>query len=456
MPTKPSAMTLSCQAQLDALDAYAQSLIGGSIQELHKMWACATAEVAQHTAISYLSRPTQAIVIEAIATFSRSKNDFTSLTTSAWSLNLSTLITTFGCPALVSRTFVHELARFAAEASNIPWDEAKRELQKAQATRLSTHSRGVSTHKEWVPFDINTARETLDHSAVVQKHSGMIKEATEGENLRHAPDEQSPFKQQKMQSSETKCLAVPESAGHSEHTAYQTFRNEKRQYITQQIGDDDHTRQASSDDGSSPKKRRTLSLEFPRSAVSSPAWILGADDGQSEYAASLDSGFDSTAETFGDDVVLNDQETSLSVSQIPQSPMVNEEPEVRANVLPNVPGPDAKDGITPVAIGSNVIRLSEAKSSIKIPELNPTISDDDNTQLSVPEPMTIELDPKVDSPQLPMIGGVNTETIQRLEGIGKGGCLSRGDISTILHLLLPTGYKEREGPELSDGTDWAH
>ncbi|KAH5051359.1 hypothetical protein HBI81_257080 [Parastagonospora nodorum] len=105
------------------------------------------------------------IIIHAHASFSSSNKDFSRLAKSNWQLTLLQLIDHFGCTALISRDFVHDLAEASEHTAAAGWPQTWAALQDASHARQQPkeiYERGVIINKEWVPLDIKNAAIALD------------------------------------------------------------------------------------------------------------------------------------------------------------------------------------------------------------------------------------------------------------------------------------------------------
>jgi hypothetical protein len=106
----------------------------------------------------------QKVVVHAQALFSRNRNDFERLASCTWQLSLSQLVSIFGCPPLLSRDFVHNLAELAEHAASVSWQNAWRALQAAQHDRKhpgDAFKRGIILGREWIPNDVTVATTAL-------------------------------------------------------------------------------------------------------------------------------------------------------------------------------------------------------------------------------------------------------------------------------------------------------
>jgi hypothetical protein len=106
----------------------------------------------------------QKIIVHAYASFSSSNKDFSRLAICNWQLTLPQLIEHFGCTALISRDFVHDLAEFSEHTAAAGWPQMWAALQDASHARRQpkdTYERGVIINKAWVPLDIKNAATAL-------------------------------------------------------------------------------------------------------------------------------------------------------------------------------------------------------------------------------------------------------------------------------------------------------
>ncbi|KNG46897.1 plasma membrane calcium-transporting atpase 2 [Stemphylium lycopersici] len=111
-----------------------------------------------------LNPHTQTIIVHAHALFSRNRNDFERLASCNWQLSVPRLVSVFGCPPLMSRDFVHNLAELAKHAASVSWQDAWEALQLAKTgrkTSTNTFKRGIILGREWVPNDVTVAATSL-------------------------------------------------------------------------------------------------------------------------------------------------------------------------------------------------------------------------------------------------------------------------------------------------------
>jgi hypothetical protein len=130
----------------------------------------------------------QEIVVHAQALFSRNRNDFERLASCTWQLSLSQLVSIFGCPPLLSRDFVHNLAELAEHTASVSWQDALEALQAARHDRKhlgDAFKRGIILGREWIPNDVTVATTALGLTRRPNQKRGRAKVATHNNEQDH-------------------------------------------------------------------------------------------------------------------------------------------------------------------------------------------------------------------------------------------------------------------------------
>ena len=136
-------------------------------QEIFAMYENLVAKLPAYKVVDNLSERTQRIIIAAYAIFSRVQCEYDRLAASRWKLTRPLLIETFGCPPLVSQTFIKKLASLAVN-TKIDWRTALGALHAARTKRVQPEAGyrggGTAKYKEWTPKDVDVARAALVES----------------------------------------------------------------------------------------------------------------------------------------------------------------------------------------------------------------------------------------------------------------------------------------------------